>query len=431
MISKYNEWVQKEIEIKDANGNFVVDDNVYLRWTYEFEMGDGGLDNMVVTDIYFDNVVLPKLYGEGELPLAITTPNPVNGVSNVDYSRLTLSWEPALFADGYELSVGTDKSNPTSLLENEKLEGNTSVSYTIPELEPATTYYWKVVPYNAVGKNENASVWSFTTMEDQSVRDFPYTMGFEGNNGEIPPMGWKNDHEGKGIQMWKSNEIEPFAGKYSASVWHNNAGEVSILTSPVFAIPETGDIVASFAWGGALCNRLEKGYENEAITEGPISEVNDADGTLYFEIRAVDAADWTPLAYTQDRTKWRHKYVSLADYAGKNVNMRWRFVATENAGVSSGGASLDEIFVGDIKDMPTLAVSEIKKENLTVYPNPTSDYVYWAGGKADVKVYDLAGNCIKDLTEVESVSLEGLASGMYIVSVSCGDSVSTARVMKR
>lgn len=234
-----------------------------------------------------------------------------------------------------------------------------------------------------------------------------------------------------GIQMWKSNEIEPFAGKYSASVWHNNAGEVSILTSPVFAIPETGDIVASFAWGGALCNRLEKGYENEAITEGPISEVNDADGTLYFEIRAVDAADWTPLAYTQDRTKWRHKYVSLADYAGKNVNMRWRFVATENAGVSSGGASLDEIFVGDIKDMPTLAVSEIKKENLTVYPNPTSDYVYWAGGKADVKVYDLAGNCIKDLTEVESVSLEGLASGMYIVSVSCGDSVSTARVMKR
>ena len=69
--------------------------------------------------------------------------------------------------------------------------------------------------------------------------------------------------------------------------------------------------------------------------------------------------------------------------------------------------------------MPTLAVSEIKKENLTVYPNPTSDYVYWAGGKADVKVYDLAGNCIKDLTEVESVSLEGLASGMYIVSVSC------------
>ena len=36
--------------------------------------------------------------------------------------------------------------------------------------------------------------------------------------------------------------------------------------------------------------------------------------------------------------------------------MRWRFVATENAGVSSGGASLDEILFVDIKDMPTLAI---------------------------------------------------------------------------
>lgn len=68
--------------------------------------------------------------------------------------------------------------------------------------------------------------------------------------------------------MWKSNEIEPFAGKYSASVWHNNAGEVSILTSPVFAIPETGDIVASFAWGGALCNRLEKGMKMRRSPKG-------------------------------------------------------------------------------------------------------------------------------------------------------------------
>ena len=99
--SRYNEWVQKEIEIKDQNGNFVVSDDVYLRWTYEFEIGDGGLDNMVVTDIYFDNVVLPKLYGAGDLPLAITTPSPVNGAVDVDYARLTLSWEPALFAEGY------------------------------------------------------------------------------------------------------------------------------------------------------------------------------------------------------------------------------------------------------------------------------------------------------------------------------------------
>ncbi|HIZ26358.1 choice-of-anchor J domain-containing protein [Barnesiella sp. An55] len=426
--SRYNEWVQKEIEIKDKNGNFVVSDDVYLRWTYEFEIGDGGLDNMVVTDIYFDNVVLPKLYGEGGVPMEITVPSPVNGETDVDYSRLTLSWEPELFAEGYELSVGTDRENPTSLLNQVRLEGNTSVSYTIPELTPATTYYWRVVPYNSVGKNEEGDTWSFTTMADQSIRNFPYTQDFEA--GVMPPMGWQSNHQGDGIQQWKINEIGPFAGEYSASVWHNGAGEESTLVSPEIALPESGDMVASFAWGGALCNRLEYGYENEAVTEVPFDQVDDTDGTLYFEIRATDADEWTPLAYTQDRTKWRHKYVSLAAYAGKSVNLRWRFVATKNAGSSTGG-SLDEIYVGDIAEMPTLAVEEVALSGLSVYPNPTTDNLYWTGGTANVRVYDLAGNCVKEAADVESISMRDLSTGIYLVTVVQGDTVVTTRVMKR
>lgn len=425
--SRYNEWIQKEIEIKDKNGNFVISDEVYLRWTYEFEMGDGGLDNMVVTDIYFDNVVLPKLYGAGGAPLVAATPTPANGATEVDYAHLALSWAPSLFADGYELSVGTDRDNPTSVLDHVRLEGNTAVTYTIPELAPATTYYWQVVPYNTVGKNEAGETWSFTTMADQSIRNFPYTMGFE--TGVVPPAGWKSLHEGNGIQTWKSNEIGAFAGEYSASVWHNNGGEVSTLVTPLIELPETGDIVVSFAWGGALCNRLSYGSENEEITELPISQVDDSEGTLYFEIRAVDEAEWTPLAYTQDRTKWRHKYLSLADYAGKNVNMRWRFVATDNMGASSGG-SLDEIYIGDINGMPSLSVDNVEQASLTVYPNPTTDYLYWDGSAARVKVYDLAGNCVMDQADVESVSLRHLAAGVYIVTVTRDNEVATARIVK-
>ena len=136
------------------------------------------------------------------------------------------------------------------------------------------------------------------------------------------------------------------------------------------------------------------------------------------------------MAYTQDRTKWRHKYVSLAPYAGKSVNLRWRFVATENSGSSTGG-SLDEIFVGDIADMPALAVDELSQPRLTVYPNPTTDYLYWDGGAAHVRVYDLAGNCVREATDVESIAMHDLAAGVYIVSVTQGNTVVTTRVMKR
>ena len=54
-------------------------------------------------------------------------------------------------------------------------------SYTIPVLDYATTYYWKVVAYNDMGETQNPSVWSFTTLADQTVNTFPWSEGFEGD----------------------------------------------------------------------------------------------------------------------------------------------------------------------------------------------------------------------------------------------------------
>ena len=120
----------------------------------------------------------------------------------------------------------------------------------------------------------------------------------------------------------------------------------------------------------------------------------------------------------------------MAAYAGKSVNLRWRFVATKNAGSSTGG-SLDEIYVGDIAEMPTLAVEEVALSGLSVYPNPTTDNLYWTGGTANVRVYDLAGNCVKEAADVESISMRDLSTGIYLVTVVQGDTVVTTRVMKR
>ena len=125
----------------------------------------------------------------------------------------------------------------------------------------------------------------------------------------------------------------------------------------------------------------------------------------------------------------RYELVSC-DYAGKSVNLRWRFVATENNGAEFGG-SLDEIFVGDVKDMPSLAVSEIQKNDVTVYPNPTTDYLYWNGEPATVKVYDLTGKCVKFVADADCVSLADLTAGTYIVTVATDNSVSTVRVIKQ
>lgn len=424
---RYNEWMREEIEIRDAQGNPVVDDEVYLRWTCESESGNGVPDDNSKTRLYFDNVVLPQLYGIDGIPMGVSSPIPSDGAVDVDYIRLALSWAPAQFADGYELSVGTNRDNPISVLNHVRLEGNTAVSRVIPELAPNTTYYWRVVPYNSSGKNEQGDTWSFTTMADQSISRFPYTMNFDA--GAVPPKGWKSEYEGKGIQSWGPDSIGAFAGEYSASVYHSFGSALSTLTTPEIALPATDGMVASFAWGRALCTQLYTGYEDEFVTELPIDEVDDDAGTLYFEIKPVDTDDWIPLAYTQDSLCWRHKYVLLDNYAGKRVNMRWRFIASENTRVP-GGASLDEIYIGDIEEMPALSVGHEKMFHLTVYPNPTTGYLRWSGGIARVTVYDLVGNCVMSRAGVTSVSLHHLPAGVYLVTVARDHAVVTVRVVK-
>lgn len=45
-----------------------------------------------------------------------------------------------------------------------------------------------------MGETENPSVWSFTTLADQTVNTFPWSEGFEGD--VFPPLGWKSEKEG-------------------------------------------------------------------------------------------------------------------------------------------------------------------------------------------------------------------------------------------
>lgn len=69
-------------------------------------------------------------------------------------------------ADGYSLRFGTDNP-PTNILNN--IDMGNATSYTpINTLEYNTTYYWQVIPYNAIGNAFNCPVWSFTTIDGSS-----------------------------------------------------------------------------------------------------------------------------------------------------------------------------------------------------------------------------------------------------------------------
>lgn len=73
-------------------------------------------------------------------------------------------------------------------------------------------------------------------------------------------------------------------------------------------------------------------------------------------------------------------------------------------------------------------------ENMTIYPNPTTDAVNIITGLAiqQVEVYNLQGQRVAaEMGNVNSISLNGLANGLYIMKVTTDQGISTYKVSKK
>jgi PKD repeat protein len=92
---------------------------------------------------------------------ACTSPvAPLNGASGVSITT-NLTWNSVSDATGYTLYFGTNNP-PTNIVNGTNL-GNVTLYDPANNLNYSTTYYWKVVPYNANGSPSGCTVWSFTT----------------------------------------------------------------------------------------------------------------------------------------------------------------------------------------------------------------------------------------------------------------------------
>lgn len=92
-------------------------------------------------------------------PGVATYTSPSNAGTNIAKNG-NLAWNSVTGANGYYVYFSTDETF-ADVVEPVDQTGNT-YAYTG---DFDTTYYWKVIPYNAVGPNEAAAaVWSFTTL---------------------------------------------------------------------------------------------------------------------------------------------------------------------------------------------------------------------------------------------------------------------------
>lgn len=118
----------------------------------------------------------------------------------------------------------------------------------------------------------------------------------------------------------------------------------------------------------------------------------------------------------------RGGYVRLYNAAGSQV-------------YSASGTSFSDKLIVMIASGEGVSVDDMTiDEDMTVYPNPTSDVVNILTGLAiqQVEVYNLQGQRVAaEAGNVSNISLNGLANGMYILKVTTEKGVNTYKISKR
>ena len=81
-----------------------------------------------------------------------------------------------------------------------------------------------------------------------------------------------------------------------------------------------------------------------------------------------------------------------------------------------------------------LSVESIQNNSLvSVYPNPTSDLLYFDVDNANVQLFDVAGNLVLQSAVQKSVpiSLQQLANGIYFYSLTTEKEVISGKIVKQ
>ena len=100
----------------------------------------------------------PSVFGTVVLVADLKAGNPTPHQGATGVTSAQLQWMEGRNAISYNVYFGTNE-NPD---ENEFMQNQTGTQYSIAELEPATTYYWRIDVVEA-GTVRTGDVWSFTT----------------------------------------------------------------------------------------------------------------------------------------------------------------------------------------------------------------------------------------------------------------------------
>jgi hypothetical protein len=284
-------------------------------------------------------------------PVATNAPVPATVIAPFDggwsFTNGILSWAPGAgtfaWPTSYDVYFGTT-STPTFI------QNQAGTTYT-PTLAANTTYYWQIVPKNAIGDATGCPVWSFKTPSATQIAE-----SFEV---AVPPVGWANGTTGNWLRS-TSYYKDGVACAYKSG----STTTQYVLSTPKATIT-TGSTLNFWAAGSST-------------TTASLQVVYSPDRVTWTQIGSDITYATTYTFYNQ--------VIDLSSLAGNNYYLGFR-----TGTVGSGSSYVDMVFGPEITpEAPGPAVQALPADlavNVNEYPTFTWTAPVTGGVPTGYKVY--------------------------------------------
>ena len=221
---------------------------------------------------------------------------------------------------------------------------------------------------------------------------------------------------------------------YIGANFNNTAGAGTIsnwlITPQVMA--QDGDVLKFWtrtSTGADYADRLEVRSSAGATFTAPVGATNVGSfSTVHLTINPSLLAG--PANYPDIWTEYTITVVGVsATPVAMNFAFRYFVTSGGPAGDNSNFIGIDTFSI----TRTSMAVSNVNKSKMSVYPNPTSDYlkINTTAKISSVEVFDISGKKIQADFDGTSVDVKKLEKGSYIIKINGQEGTSTQKFIKK